>query len=70
LIFLVPCRKKPQVLQNAHLLRCAAAFVTAAYVKVRLIPQALRALHPSIFEQPPIQGVFQCPAKGLDGESP
>jgi hypothetical protein len=26
------------------MLRCAASFVTAAYVKVRLIPQDLRAL--------------------------
>jgi len=31
--------------QEAHLRRCAASFVTAAYEKVRLIPQDLRALH-------------------------
>ena len=50
-----------RLLKNAHLLRCATSFVTAAYVKVRLIPQALRALHLSIFEQPPKQGVLQHP---------
>jgi hypothetical protein len=38
--------------KNAYLLRCAASFVTAAYAKVRLIPQDLRALQLSIFEQP------------------
>ena len=37
------------LLKNAYLLRCAASFVTAAYVTVRLIPQDLRALHLSIF---------------------
>ena len=41
-----------RLLKNAYLLRCAASFVTAAYAKVRLIPQDLRALHLSIFEQP------------------
>jgi hypothetical protein len=38
--------------QKAHLRRCAASFVTAAYRKVRLIPQDLRALHLNLFEQP------------------
>jgi hypothetical protein len=52
-----------RLLKNAHLLRCAASFVTAAYPKVHLIPQALRALHLSIFKQPPKQGVSQHPAK-------
>ena len=41
-----------RLLKNAYLLRCATSFVTAAYAKVRLIPQDLRALHRSIFEQP------------------
>lgn len=31
-------------LENGHMLRCAASFVTATYEKVGLIPQALRAL--------------------------
>ena len=35
------------------MLRYAAAFVTAAYVKVRLISQALRALPPDLFAKPP-----------------
>jgi hypothetical protein len=51
-----------RLLKNAYLLRCAASFVTAAYAKVRRIPQDLRALHLSIFEQPVWQGVFQHPA--------
>jgi hypothetical protein len=44
--------RSSRLLKNAYLLRCAASFVTAAYAKVRLIPQDLRALHLSIFEQP------------------
>ena len=50
-----------RLMKNAHLLRSAASFVTAAYAKVRLIPQALRALHLSIFDQPVQQGVFDHP---------
>jgi len=46
--------------QNAHLLRCGAAFVTAAYKKVRLSQIPLlrgffmipHALHLHFFEQP------------------
>jgi hypothetical protein len=30
--------------ENVHMLRCAAAFATATYAKVGLVPQALRAL--------------------------
>jgi hypothetical protein len=45
-------------LKNAHLLCCAASLVIAAYVKIRLIPQALRALYLSIFEQPQNMGFF------------
>jgi hypothetical protein len=41
-----------RLLKTAYLLRCTAFFVTAAYAKVRRIPQNLRALHPSIFDQP------------------
>jgi hypothetical protein len=47
-----PAGKRRRCFKNAYLLRCAASFVTAAYAKVRLIPQDLRALHLSIFEQP------------------
>jgi len=31
------------------MLRCAASFVTAAYVEVRLVPQDLRALPAELF---------------------
>jgi len=37
-------------MKNARLRRRAAPFVTAAY-GVRLIPQALRAWHPGIFDR-------------------
>jgi len=40
------------------MLRCAASFVTAAYVKVRLIPQDLRALPAELFTQPSILAIF------------
>jgi len=40
------------------MLRCAASFVTAAYVKVRLIPQALRALPLALFTKPSHIGHF------------
>jgi len=34
------------------MLRCAASFVIAAYAKVRLIPQDLRALPAELFTKP------------------
>jgi hypothetical protein len=34
------------------MLRCAASFVIAAYVQVRLIPHDLRALPAKLFTQP------------------
>jgi hypothetical protein len=34
------------------MLRCAASFVIAAYLKVRLIPQDLRALPAELFTKP------------------
>jgi hypothetical protein len=40
--------------QKVHLLCCAASFVIAAYVYVRLIPQDLRALHLELFSLPSI----------------
>jgi hypothetical protein len=45
--------KKPpeKLLKNIHLLRCASPFVIAAYVKIRLTPHGLHALHLTIFEQ-------------------
>jgi hypothetical protein len=48
-------------LKKAHLRRYAASFVTAAYGKVRLIPQDLRALHLNLFEQPASLGCFSTP---------
>jgi hypothetical protein len=36
------------------MLRCAASFVTAAYAKVRLIPQDLRALPAALLTKPSI----------------
>jgi hypothetical protein len=39
-------------LSPADGLRCASAFVTAAYCYVRLIPQDLRALHLDLFSLP------------------
>jgi len=48
----IPCRKKPKALQHAYLRRCAAPFVIAAYTKIRLIPQGLRALHLEPFTKP------------------
>jgi hypothetical protein len=50
--------KYPKGHANAHLRRCASSFVIATYnlkvtrIKIRLIPQDLRALHMNIFEQP------------------
>jgi hypothetical protein len=38
-------------LKNIHLLRCAAPFVITAYLKIRLTPQDLHALHLAFFEQ-------------------
>jgi len=38
--------------QKVHMLRCASAFVTAAYEIVRLIPQASRALPMALFAKP------------------
>jgi hypothetical protein len=34
------------------MLRCAASFIVAAYVKVRLTPQDLRALPAELFTKP------------------
>jgi hypothetical protein len=50
-----------RLLKKAHLQRCAASFVTAAYGKVRFIPQDLRALHLNLFEQPGYWGCFSTP---------
>jgi hypothetical protein len=40
------------------MLRCAAFFVSAAYVKVRLVPQDLRALLAELFTQPSFSAHF------------
>jgi hypothetical protein len=34
--------------QKVHLRRCASSFVIAAYFRVRLVPQDLRALSPPV----------------------
>jgi hypothetical protein len=44
--------------EKDHMLRCAASFVTAAYVEIRLIPQALRALPLELFAKPSRIGGF------------
>jgi hypothetical protein len=44
--------------EKLHRLRCAASFVIAAYGKVRLIPQALRALPLELFAKPSRIGGF------------
>jgi hypothetical protein len=44
--------------EKVHRLRCAASFVTAVYGKVRLIPQALRALPLELFAKPSRIGGF------------
>ncbi len=45
--------KKAYTLEGHHgLRRCASFFVIAAYVKIRLIPQNLRALHINLFAKP------------------
>jgi len=38
--------------QKVHLRRCAASFVVATYLQVRLTPQDLRALHLELFTLP------------------
>jgi len=38
--------------EKVHMLRCASSFVTAAYEKVRLIPQESRALSLELFAKP------------------
>jgi hypothetical protein len=66
----VPCRKKPEALQNAHML-CYAATRTAQCISIRVTFRLyasrfgfLRALHLNIcvpfrvFEQPPNMGAF------------
>jgi hypothetical protein len=40
------------------MLRCAASFVIAAYVQVRLIPHDLRALPAKLFTQPSFSAHF------------
>jgi hypothetical protein len=40
------------------MLRCAASFVVAAYVKVRLTPQDLRDLPAELFTQPSLLADF------------
>jgi hypothetical protein len=40
------------------MLRCAASFVIAAYVNVRLIPQDLRALPAELFTKPSVLANF------------
>ncbi len=45
--------------KKAHLRRCAASFVTAAYLKVRLIPQDLRALHMGFLQSRPLHGFLR-----------
>ena len=42
--------------KKAHLLRCAAFFVIAAYDNIRLIPRNLRALHLNLFAEPSFKG--------------
>jgi hypothetical protein len=44
--------------EKVHRLRCAESFVIAAYGKVRLIPQALRALPLELFAKPSRIGGF------------
>jgi hypothetical protein len=39
-------------MKNTHLRRCASPFVISTTIKVRLIPQGLRALHLDVFDQP------------------
>jgi hypothetical protein len=41
------------------MLRCAASFVIAAYVKVRLIPHDLRALPAELFTQPSFSAFYE-----------
>ena len=38
--------------EKVHMRRCASSFVTAAYGKVRLIPQESRALPLALFAKP------------------
>jgi len=38
--------------KKVRMLRCATSFVIAAYVRVRLIPQNLRALPAELFTKP------------------
>jgi hypothetical protein len=40
------------------MLRCPASFVIAAYLKVRLIPQGLRALPAELFMKPSYSAGF------------
>ncbi len=51
------------VSEKVHMLRCASYLVTAAYSKVRLIPQSLRALPLALFTKPlefrPLGGGYQ-----------
>jgi hypothetical protein len=42
------------------MLRCAASFVTAAYVNVRLIPHDLRALPAELFTKPSFSVILGC----------
>ena len=57
----LPCRKKPEALQNAHLL-CCAANRTAQRISIYASRFGyLRALHLNIFEQPSNMGYFNNP---------
>jgi hypothetical protein len=40
------------------MLRCAAFFVTATYVQVRVVPQNLRALPAELFTKPSLPAHF------------
>jgi hypothetical protein len=62
------CHKKLSTSKKVRMLRCAASFVVAAYVKVRLTPQALRALPAETFyeaadfeKSPDAQNEIDCP---------
>ena len=54
----MPVQAESRLLKNAQLRCCVSSFVIATYnlkvtrKKIRLIPQDLRTLHLSIFEQP------------------
>jgi hypothetical protein len=48
-----------RALQKVRMLRCVSSFVVAAYAKVRLIPQDLRALPAALLRSRPIFTTFK-----------